>query len=99
MSPAPTIFWLVSQATWPDTWTALPKGVGAIATCAKPYGRLSKIPAGTWTDRLIAASLSRNRPVDAPHRLQPLIRHLNCMRAVMRRAIGTGPTLAPARQL
>ncbi len=31
----------------------LPKGVGTIATCAKPYWRLSKIPAGTWIVRLM----------------------------------------------
>src|ERR1700722_14981931 len=58
MSPAPTMFCSASQATWPDTWTAVPKGVGTIATCAKPYGRLSK-NSGRNMDRSTHGGVSR----------------------------------------
>src|SRR5262249_62229992 len=54
-SPGPTRLRSASQATWPETWTASPSGVGTTVTWAKPYPRLSNNPAGTRKDRLMAA--------------------------------------------
>src|SRR5690242_16933218 len=84
------MFWSASQATWPETWMALPKGVGTIATWAKPYGRLSKIPAGTPIVRLMTTPWrsARNRSVDPQQRPQPVVGDLDRVRPAFERAEG-----------